>query len=207
MSMIHDITAAVPRFKKSRRKGRGEGSGRGKTCGRGTKGAKARVGGPYWKPGHEGGQTPIHRRLPTRGFSNAAFARNWYVVNLADLNEFEDGTTVDAAALIKAGLIPDAKLPVKVLGDGELSKKLSIQAGWYSKSAHAKIAAAGGTTLNAAGEPFAYPKPKFVPRPKAAQAKEGAPEGGEPKAPKKEKAKKQAPPAESSAPAEPPPQA
>ncbi len=188
MSMIHEITALSPRYKRPNRKGRGEGSGQGKTAGRGTKGAGARAGGPHWKPGHEGGQTPLHRRLPARGFSNAQFERSWYIVNLGDLERFDDGATVDAAALQQAGLIRDGKLPVKVLGDGKLTKKLTIVAGWYSKFAHEKITALGGVAQNAKGEPFAFPKPKkkFVPGAKkvagkgakaeAAPAAEAAPE-------------------------------
>src|SRR5260221_14332195 len=106
MSMIHNITAAAPRNKRSQRKGRGESSGRGKTSGRGNKGAKARQG-TYIKRGHEGGQTPIFRRFPKRGFSNENFERRFYVVNLESLERFDNGATVDAAALIEAGLVPD----------------------------------------------------------------------------------------------------
>src|SRR5581483_9563243 len=113
MSMLHEITAAAPRFKQSQRKGRGESSGRGKTSGRGNKGSKARVG-KYVKRGHEHGQTPIYRRLPKRGFSNENFERRFHIVNLADLERFEDGSTVDATALIEAGLVPDDKQPVKI---------------------------------------------------------------------------------------------
>ena len=144
MSMIHDITAAVPRFKRPKRKGRGESSGMGKTSGRGTKGAKARVG-KYVKRGHEHGQTPIYRRLPKRGFSNENFERRFHVVNLLELDRFDDGATVDATALKDAGLIPDEKQPVKILGNGSVSKRLTVLAGWYSRSAHEKITAAGGT--------------------------------------------------------------
>src|SRR5438128_9647401 len=122
MSMIHDITSAVPRNKKSQRKGRGESSGRGKTSGRGNKGSKARVG-TYIKRGYEGGQTPIFRRIPKRGFSNDDFARPFHIVNVADLERFDDGAIVDASALIEAGLVPDDRQPVKILGDGELKKK------------------------------------------------------------------------------------
>src|SRR5215510_5625170 len=114
MSMIHEITAQAPRYKKNLRKGRGESSGHGKTSGRGTKGAGARGGGPHWKPGHEGGQTPIHRRLPTRGFSNHNFETNWHVVNISELEQFDNGTTVDAAALIEVGLVPDTRYGVKI---------------------------------------------------------------------------------------------
>ena len=179
MSMLHDITAQAPRNKRKQRKGRGESSGRGKTSGKGNKGAKARAGGPYWKPGHEGGQTAIFRRLPKRGFSNHDFERRFYIVNLADLTRFADGATVDAAALIEAGLVPDEKQPVKILGDGEFSKKLTVIAGWYSKSAHEKITKAGGAAQNAKGEAFEFPKPKkkFVKREKTKAPKgEAAPE-------------------------------
>jgi large subunit ribosomal protein L15 len=168
-SMIHDITAVTPRNTKRTRKGRGEGSGKGKTSGRGGKGASARGGGPYWKRGHEGGQTSIFRRFPKRGFSNHDFERRFHVVNLQDLERFDNGTTVDAAALIEAGLVPNDRWPVKILGEGNLSKRLTVVAGWYSKSAHAKIGQAGGQAQNLKGETFEFPKPKkkFIPREKA----------------------------------------
>jgi len=184
MSMLHDITAAAPRFKRSQRKGRGESSGRGKTSGRGTKGAKARVG-KYVKRGHEHGQTPIYRRLPKRGFSNDDFERRFHIVNLSELDRFEDGTTVDAAALHEAGLVPDTRQPVKILGDGAIRKKLTVVAGWYSRSAHDKITQAGGTAQNLKGETFEFPKPKkkFVPREPVKKAKAAAAEVGEAAAP------------------------
>jgi large subunit ribosomal protein L15 len=165
MSMVHQITTGAHRNKTSQRKGRGESSGRGKTCGRGTKGAKARVG-TYVKRGHEHGQMPIYRRLPKRGFSNDNFERRFHVVNLADLERFAEDTIVDASALIEAGLVPDDRLPVKILGDGQFNKKLTIVAGWYSKSAHEKITQAGGTAQALNGQAFEFPKPKkkFVPR-------------------------------------------
>jgi large subunit ribosomal protein L15 len=189
MSMIHDITSAVPRNKRTQRKGRGESSGRGKTSGRGNKGAKARVG-KYVKRGHEHGQTPIFRRFPKRGFSNENFENRFHIVNLADLERFDDGATVDATALKEAGLVPDTKLPVKILGDGAMSKKLTIVAGWYSKSAHEKITQAGGTAQNVQGQAFEFPKPKkkFIPRDKA-------PAG-------KKKNQEEAAPADAAAPAE-----
>ena len=197
MSMIHDITASVPRHKKRKRKGRGESSGMGKTSGRGTKGAKARQGQPSWKPGHEGGQTPFHRRLPTRGFSNHDFERNWYILNVEDLNGFDDGATVDSAALQQAKLIPDDKQRVKILGNGALTKRLTVVAGWYSKSAHEKITGAGGAAQNLKGENFEFPKPKkkFIPReqPKKKAAADApaaeetaAPAAAAPEAPKAE---------------------
>ena len=165
MSMIHDITARSPRNKKPKRKGRGPSSGHGKTSGRGTKGAKARQG-QYVKPGHEHGQTPIFRRLPKRGFSNADFERRFHIVNLEDLERFDDGATVDAVVLREAGLVPDDRQAVKVLGAGNLTKRLNVTAGWYSKSAHEKITGAGGSAKNLKGEDFQFPKPKkkFIPR-------------------------------------------
>jgi len=171
-SMIHDITTGLPKNKHRKRKGRGESSGHGKTSGRGNKGAKARQG-TYIKRGHEGGQTPIFRRFPKRGFSNFDFERRYHIVNLANLASFDNGATVDAPALIAAGLVPDDRLPVKVLGDGDLTKKLTVIAGWYSKSAHQKIIAAGGAAQNIKGEPFEFPKPKkkFIPREPVKKAK------------------------------------
>ena len=167
MSMLHEITSRTPRYKKIQRKGRGESSGRGKTCGRGNKGAKARVGKKF-KRGHEHGQTPIFRRFPKRGFSNDDFANRFHAVNIADLEQFNDGATVDVVAMKEAGLIPNNHLPVKILGNGAISKKLNVVAGWYSKSAHEKITAVGGSAQNLKGEAFAFPKikKKFIPREK-----------------------------------------
>src|SRR5256885_2557742 len=123
MSMTHEITTGVLRNKLPKRKGRGESSGHGKTSGRGTKGSKARVG-KYIKRGYEGGQTPIFKRFPKRGFSNENFERRFHIVNLQDLDaQFKDGATVDAAALKEKGLIPDLKQPVKILGEGAIGKK------------------------------------------------------------------------------------
>src|SRR5262245_40299901 len=153
MSMIHEITGRVGAHKAKRRKGRGESSGRGKTCGRGTKGSKARVG-KYIKPTYEGGQTELFRRFPIRGFSNENFERRFHIVNVSDLAQFDAGVTVDQAALIEKGLVPDDKQPVKILGDGKVGKKLTVVAAWYSKSAHQKITDAGGTAQNLKGEAF-----------------------------------------------------
>jgi large subunit ribosomal protein L15 len=163
--MIHDITPLVARNKLRKRKGRGESSGHGKTSGRGTKGAKARVG-TYIKRGHEGGQTPIFRRFPKRGFSNHDFARRFHIVNIEDLNVFDVDATVDALALKDKGLVPDLKQPVKILGQGKLSKKLTVVAGWYTKSAHQQITSLGGNAQNLKGSAFEFPKPKkkFIPR-------------------------------------------
>src|SRR4051794_11282002 len=165
--MIHEVTTGAPRNKLPKRKGRGESSGHGKTSGRGNKGSKARTG-KYIKRGYEGGQTPIFKRFPKRGFSNENFERRFHIVNLVDLDKFDSETTVDAAALHEKGLIPDMKQPVKILGNGDLSKKLTVSAGWYSKSAHEKITKAGGSAQNLKGEAFEFPKPKkkFVKREK-----------------------------------------
>lgn len=146
--MIHEVTAKAGAYKKSKRLGRGIGSGKGKTCGRGTKGAGSRSG---WtgsiRPGREGGQTAFFRRIPKRGFSNFNFRTEYNVVNLRTLDaNFKAGETVDRAALLKAGLIPGGDLPLKVLGDGEIGKKLTVVADAFSKSAQEKIAKAGGQT-------------------------------------------------------------
>ncbi|MEY3026612.1 MAG: 50S ribosomal protein L15 [Phycisphaerales bacterium] len=143
--MIHDITAKVGPHKKIKRLGRGEGSGRGGTSGRGHKGAKSRAG---WnsRPGYQGGATPFMRRFPKRGFSNAGFRTEYYVINVRELEKnFEAGATVDIDTLVKLGLIPNAKLPLKVLGTGDLKKKLAVVAAAFSASARSKIEAAGGS--------------------------------------------------------------
>lgn len=165
MSMLHEIVKGAPKTKPSKRKGRGESSGHGKTSGRGNKGSKARSG-TYIRRGYEGGQTPIFRRVPKRGFSNDNFERRYYIVNVGDLERFDAGTIVDAAVLIEAGLVPDTTWPVKILGEGALTRKLTLQVGWYSKPAHKIIVDAGGTALNVKGETFEFPKPKkkFVKR-------------------------------------------
>lgn len=175
MTMIHEIVGLVPRNKRPMRKGRGEGSGNGKTAGRGTKGSGAHGGDVHWIPGREGGQTPLFRRWPKRGFSNDNFERRYHIVNLSDLEQFDEGTTVDQSMLIDAGVVPDDKLPLKVLGNGAVSKKLTVVAGWYSKSAHEKITAAGGAAQNAKGEAFSFPKPKkkFVKRDEPTKSKGG----------------------------------
>src|SRR5437762_12524626 len=111
MSMSHEITTGAPRNKLPKRKGRGESSGHGKTSGRGNKGSGARVG-TYIKPTYEGGQTETFKRFPKRGFSNVNFERKFHIVNLSDLERFDEGATVDAAALKERGLIPDLKQPV-----------------------------------------------------------------------------------------------
>jgi len=143
--MIHEITAQVGAHKKRKRVGRGESSGHGKTSTRGTKGGGARAGGgPRF--GTEGGQLPLFRRLPKRGFNNNYFAQRFSIVNVSDLEEhFEAGARVDAASLISKGLIRDERYPVKILGDGALSKKLTVVAGKFTKQAADKISKAGGS--------------------------------------------------------------
>ncbi len=148
--MIHEITAQVGKHKRRIRVGRGESSGHGKTCGRGTKVSGARAGGeiPF---GTEGGNMPLFRRLPKRGFNNNVFRQNFNIVNVGDLERhFDAGATVDASALIAKGLVRDERYPVKVLGDGVLSKQLSVVAGKFTQQAAEKISKAGGTmqTLN-----------------------------------------------------------
>jgi len=143
--MIHEITIKVGKYKARKRIGRGEGSGHGKTSGRGHKGAASRSG---WKRrlGYEGGQMPLIRRMPKRGFTNAPFRRLFHVVNIKQLEErFEDGATITPAALAEAGIIRDTSLPLKVLGDGTLSRKLDVTAAKFSASARAKIEQVGGT--------------------------------------------------------------
>jgi large subunit ribosomal protein L15 len=143
--MIHEITAQAGAHKKRKRIGRGESSGHGKTSTRGTKGSGARAGGEI-KVGSEGGNMPLFRRLPKRGFNNNYFAQRFSIINVGDIDaHFDNGATVDASALIAKGLIRDEKHPVKILGDGELTKKLTIVAGKFTKQAADKITKAGGT--------------------------------------------------------------
>ena len=125
-----------------KRVGRGPGSGHGKTAGRGEKGQKSRSGYSR-KVGFEGGQMPLHRRLPKRGFTNI-FKEQFAIVNLSDLDQFEAGSTINEDALRQVGLIKGRRRKVKVLGNGEISKKLTVQADKFSKSARQKIEAAGG---------------------------------------------------------------
>mgnify|MGYP003447188774 CR=1 FL=1 len=127
-----------------KRVGRGIGSGLGKTAGRGTKGQNARSGGGV-RPGYEGGQTPLYKRLPKRGFTNI-HAHEYAIVNLGDINAlFEAGSVVDLEALKKVGLVKKEHEGVKILGNGELDKALTIKAAKFSKSAVEKISKAGGT--------------------------------------------------------------
>lgn len=139
----HEITSIVGGHKRRRRVGRGTGSGHGKTCGRGHKGAGSRAGSTKVSLS-EGGQMPLFRRLPKRGFSNKKFAVRCEIVNVCQLERFEDGATVDMEQLSEAGLIDSAKSRVKILGKGDLTKKLEVAAHKFSKSAEQKITASGG---------------------------------------------------------------
>ena len=133
---------------KAFRKGRGVGSGNGKTAGRGHKGQNSRSGGGV-RPGFEGGQMPIYRRLPKRGFNNTRFATDYIEINVSDLEKFADGTTVDSAVLADSGILSVSKVNdgIKVLGSGELTKKLVVKAKKFSASAKEKIENAGGSAL------------------------------------------------------------
>ena len=141
---MHELAPAIGSTKEAKRIGRGHGSGNGKTAGKGHKGQKARAG-HGMRPGFEGGQMPLQRRVPKRGFNNI-FAKEWLAINVAALEVFEDGTVVDAAALAQKGIIKKANLPVKVLGNGKITKKLEVNLNAFSASAAEKITAAGGKT-------------------------------------------------------------
>lgn len=141
---LNEIMQQAGRHAVRKRIGRGTGSGNGKTSGRGHKGRGARAGAGQ-RLGYEGGQTPIIARSPQRGFSNFQFRRPVQIVNVAELERFDDGARVDADSLCQAGLIDDVRAPVKVLGNGELTKKLTVVAAKFSAKAAEKIQAAGGS--------------------------------------------------------------
>lgn len=142
---LHELSPAEGSAKKNWRRGRGIGSGNGKTAGKGHKGQNARSGGGV-RPGFEGGQIPLYRKLPKRGFNNDVFAKNYAIVNVEDLNRFEDGAVVDLELLLAAKVIRKPMDGVKVLGNGELTKKLTVKAAVFSTTAKEKIEAAGGKT-------------------------------------------------------------
>ena len=139
---LHELSPAPGSTKEVKRIGRGHGSGNGKTAGKGHKGQNARSGGGV-RIGFEGGQMPLTRRIPKRGFNNI-FAKEYAIVNVSDLNKFTEGTVVDAELLKAAGLIKKTCDGVKVLGDGELTTKLTVKAVKFTKSAVEKIEKAGG---------------------------------------------------------------
>ena len=139
---LHELSPVAGSTFVGKRKGRGPGTGNGKTAGRGHKGLYARSGGKV-RAGFEGGQMPLARRIPKRGFNNV-FAKPLTAINLAVLNRFEDGAVVDAAALIEAGVIADCPNGLKVLSNGTLTKKITVKAAAFSESAKEKIEQAGG---------------------------------------------------------------
>lgn len=142
---LHELSPAQGATKQAKRVGRGHGSGNGKTAGKGHKGQNARSGGGV-RPGFEGGQMPLTRRVPKRGFNNI-FHKQYVIVNLADLQaKFDDGAVVDPQAMMGAGLIKHTRDDVKVLGNGEVTKKLTVKAAAFSKSAAEKIEKTGGKT-------------------------------------------------------------
>ena len=139
---LHELSPVAGSTFEGKRKGRGHGTGNGKTAGRGHKGQHARSGGGV-RPGFEGGQMPLSRRVPKRGFNNI-FAKPLTAINLNVLNKFEDGAVVDAAALIEAGVIANCPYGLKVLSNGNLTKKITVKAAAFSESAKEKIEQAGG---------------------------------------------------------------
>ncbi len=139
---LHELEKNIGATKKRKIVGRGRGSGLGKTSGKGHKGQNARSGGGV-RTVFEGGQTPLYRRLPKRGFNNAQFSTVYAVINVSDLNRFENGTVVSPALLKEVGLIKNQLDGIKVLGNGELTKKLTIQANKFSKTAVEKIEKSG----------------------------------------------------------------
>ena len=142
---LHELSPQEGSVKERFRKGRGAGSGNGKTAGKGHKGQNARSGGGV-RPGFEGGQLPLYRKLPKRGFNNYRFSSKYAVINVQSLNKFNDGDVVDCAALLAAGVINKCFDGVKVLGEGELTKKLTVKAAVFSANAKEKIEAVGGKT-------------------------------------------------------------
>ena len=139
---LHELQKNIGATHRKKRVGCDSGSGLGKTCGRGQKGQNARSGGGV-KPVFEGGQLPLYRRIPKRGFKNAMFRTEYAVINLNDLNRFEDGSTITPALLKETGIIKNQLSGIKVLGNGELEKKLTIQANKFSKTALEKINKSG----------------------------------------------------------------
>ncbi len=148
---LHTLKPRPGAKHRTKRLGQGESSGKGKTSGKGHKGQKARSGGSI-RLGFEGGQMPLIRRLPKRGFNNARFKKHYAIVNLSDLNRFDDGATIDESSLLEAKLIRGKYVGVKILGTGELTKKLTISADQVSAGAREKIEKAGGTISIPAAE-------------------------------------------------------
>lgn len=139
---LHDLRPAEGSTKSKKRVGRGTGSGLGTTAGRGMNGQNSRSGGGV-RPGFEGGQMPLFRRIPKRGFNNK-FKKQWTIVNVELLNDFEDGTEITPDVLLQTGVVSKIDYGIKILGDGELNKKLTVKANKFTQSAISKIEAAGG---------------------------------------------------------------
>ena len=142
---LHELNSALGATHRRKVVGRGPGSGHGKTSGRGEKGQKARSGGKV-SPWFEGGQTPLYRRLPRRGFSNKRFETKYAIVNVSDLNRFKDGDTITPEVLKESGLVKKELNGIKVLGNGTLEKKLTVKANVFTNSAITKIEEKGGST-------------------------------------------------------------
>lgn len=142
---LHELSPQEGSTQEKFRKGRGAGSGNGKTAGKGHKGQNARSGGGV-RPGFEGGQLPLYRKLPKRGFKNYRFGKKYAVINVQSLNKFNNGDVVDCEALLAAGIINNCFDGVKILGEGEISKKLTVKAAIFSATAKEKIEAVGGKT-------------------------------------------------------------
>ena len=142
---LHELSPKEGSVQEKFRKGRGAGSGNGKTAGKGHKGQNARSGGGV-RPGFEGGQLPLYRKLPKRGFNNYRFGKKYSIINVQSLNKFNDGEVVDSAALLAMGIINNVFDGVKVLAEGDITKKLTVRAAVFSASAKEKIEAAGGKT-------------------------------------------------------------
>lgn len=146
---LHELRNTPGAVRRRKRVGRGEGGGRGKTAGRGGKGQTARSGGSI-RPGFEGGQMPLYRKLPHRGFNNKRFRQEYSIVNVGDLERIPaDVVDIDRAILVKFGLVRDDQAPLKVLGDGEVSRKLKVTAQKFSASAKEKIEKLGGEAIEA----------------------------------------------------------
>ena len=139
---LHELSKPIGSTKNPKRKGRGTATGQGKTAGRGMNGQNSRSGGGV-RIGFEGGQMPLYRRIPKRGFKNV-FKKEWSIMNVSDLNSYEEGTVITPELLIADGKVKQVTAGVKILGDGELEKKLTVQANKFSKAAIEKIEAAGG---------------------------------------------------------------
>jgi large subunit ribosomal protein L15 len=187
---LNEILSAAGRYKKRLRVGRGTGSGQGKTAGRGTKGMGARAGARL-RFNYEGGQNPLLARIPKRGFNNFNFRVEYQVVNVGDLERFEAGATIDPGMLAKARLIGDSGKPVKILADGDVTKKFTVVASKFSAGAIEKINKAGGQAQEPGGVPA---KPPVVKAPvvKAVEVKAAPVEKASEGKPKAEKAAKKA---------------